>query len=189
MLSPTDLILVCLLPTPRDLEIARLLGWYRIPLRTAPKVVAVDYLAFYQPSSFGERGGQIEFISKVNGHELTTRAELLRDEPDHPRAHEEYYKIQLSGLDKLPAPIMADKWKRLTFLYSTGEYLQKARTINDLVVAGDERQLLWRSLRERAENGQLYKTDLPDGDIPADILVALLGIKDLPGDFDSNYQN
>ena len=48
MLKPTDLILVCLLPTPRDLEIARLLGWYRIPLRSAPKVVALDYLAFYQ---------------------------------------------------------------------------------------------------------------------------------------------
>ena len=64
-LSPSSLILVCLLPTPRDLEIARLLGWYRIPLRTAPKVVAVDYLAFYQPSAFGERGGKIEFIAEV----------------------------------------------------------------------------------------------------------------------------
>jgi hypothetical protein len=51
MFRPTDLILVCVLPTPRDLEIARLLGWYRIPLRTAPKVVAVDYLAFYQPAA------------------------------------------------------------------------------------------------------------------------------------------
>ena len=93
MLKPTDLILVCLLPTPRDLEIARLLGWYRIPLRTAPKVVAVDQLAFYQPSAFGGHGGQIEYIAQVRGHELTTRGELLRDETDHPRANEEYYKI------------------------------------------------------------------------------------------------
>ena len=177
MLAPTDLILVCLLPDPRDLEIARLLGWYRIPLRTAPKVVAVDYLAFYQPSAFGEHGGQIEFVARVNGHELSTRAELLRDEPDHPRANEEYYKIQLGGLEKLRTPITTDKWKRLTFLYSTGEYLQNAKTINDLVVAGDERQLLWRSLRERAENEQLYKTDLPDGDIPPEVLIALLGIR------------
>ena len=46
-------------------EIARLLGWYRIPLRTAPKVVAVDYLAFYQPSAFGERGGQIELAEPL----------------------------------------------------------------------------------------------------------------------------
>ena len=52
------------------------------------------------------------------------------------------------------------------------------RFLNDLVVDGDERQVLWRSLRERAENEQLYKTDLPEADIPPDVLMALLGIKD-----------
>jgi len=179
MLKTTDLVLVCLLPTPRDLEIARLLGWYRIPLRTAPKVVAVDYLAFYQPSTFGGRGGQIEFIAQVRGHELTTRGELLRDEADHPRAKEEYFKIQLGGLEKLSQPIKADKWKRLTFLYTTGEHLQDAKLLNDLVVQNEERGILWKSLRERAEHAQLYKTDLPDADIPPEVLMALLGIKEL----------
>src|SRR5215216_4259707 len=188
MLKSTDLVLVAFLPTPRDLEIARLLGWYRIPLRTAPKVVAVDYLAFYQPSAFGERGGQIEFIAEVRGHELTTRGELSKDEADHPRAKEEYYKIQIGGLEKLKEAIVADKWKRITFLYTTGEYLLKAKTLNDLVVDGDERQLLWQSLRERAENEQLYKTDLPDVDIPPDVLMALLGIKDMQAKYDSMEQ-
>jgi hypothetical protein len=178
MLKPTDLVLVCLIPSPRDLEIARLLGWYRIPLRSAPKVVAVDYLAFYQPSAFGERGGQIEFIAQVRGHELTTRGELLRDEKDHPRAHEEYFKIQLGRLEKLREPIRADKWKRLTFLYSTGEYLLNAKLLNDLVVQNEERDILWKSLRERAENEQLYKTDLPEADIPPEVLMALLGIRE-----------
>ena len=176
--SPTSLILVAFLPTPRDLEIARLLGWYRIPLRSAPKVVAVDHLAFYQPASFGERGGRIEFISEVRGHELTTRAELLRDEADHPRAREEYYKIQIGAMEKLREPIIADKWKRITFLYTTGEYLLNAKTVNDLVVDGDERQYLWKSLRERAENEQLYKVDMPEADIPPEVLMALLGIKE-----------
>jgi len=189
MLKPTDLILVCLLPTPRDLEIARLLGWYRIPLRTAPKVVAVDYLAFYQPAAFGGRGGQIEFVAEVRGHELTTRAELLKDEADHPRAKEEYYKIQIGGLEKLKEPILADKWKRMTFLYTTGEYLLNAKTLNDLVVDGDERQVLWRSLRERAENEQLYKTDLPEADIPPEVLIALLGIKDSKEQYEPKEQN
>src|SRR5687768_17994138 len=184
MLKPIYLILVALLPTPRDLEIARLLGWYRIPLRTAPKVVAVDYLAFYQPSAFGERGGKIELIAEVRGHELTTRGELLKDEADHPRAREEYYKIQIGGLEKLKEPILADKWKRITFLYTTGEYLLSAKTINDLVVDGDERQVLWMSLRERAENEQLYKTDLPEADLPPEVLLALLGIKELEGEYD-----
>lgn len=185
MLQPTSLILVCLLPTPRDMEIARLLGWYRIPLRTAPKVVAVDYLAFYQPSAFGERGGKIEFVAEVRGHELTTRAELLKDEADHPRAREEYYKIQIGGLEKLKEPIVAEKWKRITFLYTTGEYLLRAKTLTDLIVDGDERGVLWRSLRERAENEQLYKTDLPDVNIPPEALMALLGIKDLGGERDA----
>jgi hypothetical protein len=178
MLKPTDLILVCLIPSLRDLEIARLLGWYRIPLRAAPKVVAVDYLAFYQPSAFGERGGQIEFIAQVRGHELTTRGELLRDEKDHPRANEEYFKIQLGGLEKLREPIRADKWKRLTFLYSTGEYLLNAKLLNDLVVQNEERDILWKSLRERAENEQLYKTELPEADLPPEVLMALLGIRE-----------
>jgi hypothetical protein len=182
MIKLTDLILVCLLPTPRDLEIARLLGWYRIPLRTAPKVVAVDYLAFYQPSAFGERGGQIEYVAQVRGHELTTRGELLKDEAGHPRANEEYFKIQLGGLEKLKEPIHSDKWKRLTFLYTTGEYLLNARLLNDLVVHAEEREILWKTLRERAENEQLYNTDLPEADIPPDVLIALLGIKEMSED-------
>jgi hypothetical protein len=147
-------------------------------------VVAVDYLAFYQPSTFGERGGQIEYVAEVRGHELTRRGELLKDEADHPRAREEYYKIQIGGLEKLKEPILADKWKRITFLYTTGEYLLEAKTLNDLVVNDDERQILWRSLRERAENEQLYKTDLPEADIPPDMLLALLGIKEVGGEFD-----
>jgi len=185
MLTPTSLILVCLLPTPRDLELARLLGWYRIPFRRAPKVVAVDRLAFYQPGTFGERSGRIEWTAEVRGHELTTRAELLRDEPNHPRAGEEYFKIQLGPLERLNSPIVTDRWKRLTFLYTTGEYLLKAKTLNDLVVQSDERQVLWQSLRERAEQEHLYKADLPGGDLPVEILSALLGIKELRLTFDA----
>jgi hypothetical protein len=181
----SDLILVCLVPSPRDLEIARLLGWYRIPLRTAPKVVAVDQLAFYQPASFGEAGGRIDFTAPVRGHELTTRAELLQDEPQHPRAHEEYYRIQLGGLEKLAQPITSDKWRRFTFLYTTGQYLLRARTLHELVVEADERALLWQSLRERAECAQGYHTEMPESDVPPEILTALLGIKDSDNSYDA----
>lgn len=177
MLKPTDLILVAYTPSPRDLEIARVLGWYRIPLATAPKVVAVDYLAFYQPASFGARKWRIEVLAPVKGHELKTRSEILQDEPDHPRAGEAYYKIQLGPLEPLPRPILAKEWKRLTFLYTTGEYMAKAETLADLTVHAEERQLLWRSLRERAQSNQTYQTDsLPGDEIPPDELLALLGL-------------
>jgi hypothetical protein len=182
MISSSDLVLVCLMPAPRDMEIARLLGWYRIPLRTAPKVVAVDYLAFYQPGSFAERGGQIEYVAQVRGHELATRAELLKDEADHPRASEEYFKVQIGPLERLSRTIVAEKWRRLTFLYTTGEYLLNAQTLNDLVVQSDERALLWKSLRERAEQHQQYKAEMPD-DIDPAVLIALLGIKELQTEY------
>ena len=177
MIQPTCLVLVAVVNNPRDLEIARLLGWYRIPLRTAPKVIAVDYLAFYQTGAFGDEKWCIQYIAQVRGHELTTRAELLRTEPDHPRAKEEYYKIQLGALEHLKQPILAENWRRITFLYTTGEYLLRAATINDLVVQSDERQLLWQALRERAELG--YGTqELPELDLSDEVLSILLGIKE-----------
>jgi hypothetical protein len=186
----TALILVALIPRPRDLEIARLLGWYRVPLRHAPKVINVDYLAFYQDAAFGEdHRWRIESIAAVKGHELTTRAELLRDEPDHPRAREEYYKIQLGPLESLPHPILSGKWKRLTFLYTTGALLRSAQTLQDLVVRSEEREVLWRSLRERALSaGQYQPADLPEIDLDPALLM-MLGdlsrLKEPPGDYDT----
>jgi hypothetical protein len=180
----TSLILVAYIPTPRDMEIARVLGWYRIPLRTAPKVVAVDYLAFYQPASFGERKWCIEWLAPVKGHELVTRAELLREDADHPKAGEEDFKIQVGSLVQLPHPIQADKWKRISFFYTTGEYLLGAENIGDLIVHSEERKLLWSALRERAEQGQEY--EVPEVDVPPDVLAALLGIKEIGGEYSSS---
>jgi len=113
----------------------------------------------------------------VRGHELTTRQELLRDEPDHPRAQQEYYKIQIGPLQRLPEPILAGEWRRITFLYTTGEYLHRAKIINDLVVQSDERQTLWRALRERDSSTQIYATQENQGlELSPEVLATLLGI-------------
>jgi hypothetical protein len=176
-LSPDALILVAIIPTPEDLQVARILGWYRIPSRTAPRILNVDFLAFYQPASFQARRWRIEFLAPVLGHELTTRAELLQDEVDHPRADEEYYKIQLGPINHLGHPIGAGDWKRFTFLYTTGEYFRGANILTDLTVAPAERRRLWKALRERGTNFSSYQTELDDLDtIPLDILSAFLGI-------------
>jgi len=173
--SSSALVLVSVVNHPRDLEIARLLGWYRIPLKTAPKVVDVDVLTFYQTGAFGsDRRWRIECFAEVRGHELTTRAELFRDQPDHPRAHEEYYKIQLGPLQTLPTPIMAGSWKRITFLYTTGAHFADARQVRDLIVRSEERELLWRSLRERAlQSGSYHAGALPEFALDPALLVML----------------
>jgi hypothetical protein len=180
LLTPASLVLVAVMTKPRDLEIARLFGWYRIPLRTAPKVIAVDYLAFYQTKSFKEQKCRIQYITQVRGHELTTRGELLREEADHPRANEEYYKIQIGPLEQLPNTILAKKWRRITFLYTTGEYLLNAETVNDLVVHSEERQVLWKALRERLVQEQTYRApEFSDANLDDEILSLLLGVSEL----------
>jgi hypothetical protein len=126
--------------------------------------------------AFGARGGQIEFAAPVRGHELTTRANLIRDEPDHPHAREEYYKLSLGPLEPLPQPIPVGDWKRITFFYTTGEMLEQAETINDLIVPGEDRKVLWQALRERALNVQQYRVeDLPELPLEPEILM-LLGL-------------
>jgi hypothetical protein len=174
--SSDSLLLVAVMPEPRDLEIARLLGWYRIRLKSAPKVLEVDYVAFYQPAAHGEdHGGRIEHFAGLRGHELVTRRELFRDEAGHPRANEEYYKLALGPLETLPRPILAGKWKRITFLYTTGALFGTARTVQDLVVSSDERAGLWRSLRERAlKSGQYHAEELAEFDLDP-LLLAMLG--------------
>lgn len=174
--DPSAMILVGIVPERRDLEIARLLGWYRIPLRSAPKIVSVDVVAFYQASEFGkEHRWRIESFAEVHGVELTTRRELLKDEADHPHAEEEYYKLSLGPVQFMGKPILAGKWKRITFLYTTGEYFYRAKNIDDLVVRSEEREQLWHSLRERALEGKYYESEeLPE--FPLDpYLLALLG--------------
>lgn len=170
----TDLVLVAILPEPRDLEIARVLGWYRIPLKSAPKIISVDYIAFYQTGKFpkAERW-QIRQIARLRGHELTTRRELLRDQPDHPHAGDEYFKLQLGPLISLERPVPAESWKRVTFFYTTIQRLNRAQKLSDLTVHDEERDLIWKSLRDRALRNKEYQAEiLPE--IAVDPLILAL---------------
>jgi hypothetical protein len=150
-IQPDDLVLVAIVNNPRDLEIARVLGWYRIPLATTPKTVRVDWVAFYQTASFGDERWSIRYFAQVRGFELVRREELLRDELDHPRAKEPYFKLQLGPLEVLPKPIPSQRWRRFTFLYSTGDRLLNARDLKDLrVTSSKEKASLWQLIRERS---------------------------------------
>jgi hypothetical protein len=176
--NAADLVLVAILKDKRDLEIARVLGWYRIPLKTAPKTVAVDYLAFYQTAKFGDEKWSINYVAPVRGHELTTRAQLMRTQPDHPRANDAYYKLQIGTLERLPRSVPSRAWRRLTFLYTTGEKLLAATELNDLIVQSPERERLWQALRDRGLAAERQYERQPGGEIDLALLCALgqLGI-------------
>jgi hypothetical protein len=154
------LVLVAIMNNRRDFHIARTLGWYRVPMKHAPRTIQVDYLAFYQTSAFGDERWAVNYFAEVRGHELVTRRELFRDQPDHPRAGEWYYKLQIGPLEQLARPIPSRKWRRFTFLLTTGERFMKADEINDLILGSPEQELLWRALREAgiaAERGYIIR--------------------------------
>jgi len=154
---PDDLVLIAMMKDPRDLEIARVLGWYRIPVQTAPKTLRVDWIAFYLPRIFGDEKWSIRYLAPVKGYELVKRRDLLQDETDNLRANEPYFKIQLGPLVQLSRPIPSRRWRRFTFLYTTGDRLLTAREIKDLrVPASKTRDRLWRMMREReASSGSI----------------------------------
>jgi hypothetical protein len=136
-IHPDDRILVAYLPHPRDLELLQTGGWYRLPQKVVPKGLHAEYIAFYLGSKFGDQKWAIHFYAPKLGHELVRRLDLLPDEPEHPRAQEVYYKIQVGALLYLPEPIVSLRWRRFLFLHTTGDRLQTAREIRDLVIKGE----------------------------------------------------
>ncbi len=139
MFYAEDRVLVAVMNSRRDFEIARDEGWYRIPLQTAPPSVAeANALAFYFTRAFDDQKWAIHWYAAVRGHELVTRRQLLPGEPDHPHADDPYFKLQLGPLLRLERPIPSLRWRRVTFLSTSWDRFQAAEEINDLYAAGDD---------------------------------------------------
>ena len=143
---PDDRVLVAVMNNLRDWEIVQEEGWYRIPVKRAPDVVPdMEWLAFYFTAPFGSDRWAVHYYAPVEGHELVTRADLFPRQPDHPRAGHWYYKILLGPLQHKIPPILSPKWRRITFITTTGDRFETAQEIGDLF----ERQSPW---------GRLYTT-------------------------------
>ncbi len=141
-------VLVAVMTQPRDFEIARDEGWYRIPVRSAPKFFPPDYMAFYFTRAFGDQAWSVRYFAPVRGHELLTRRDLLPHEPHHPRAEQPYYKVQLGRLVQREPPIVSATWRRITFILTNGRRFSTAREINELILGPKEHDFLWRALKE-----------------------------------------
>src|SRR5690606_37815876 len=111
--DPGARALVCVVTRPRDLELAREQGWYRVPLRRAPRLLAAEYLAFYQTAAFGRERWAVRYLAPVRRITLATRRELLPDEAGHPRDAERYYRFELGPLEPLPLPVPARRLRRV----------------------------------------------------------------------------
>jgi hypothetical protein len=138
MFHSSDRVLVGVMNSRRDFEIARDQGWYRIPQKHASQsTTEAAALAFYFTKAFGEEEKwSIRWYAPIRGHELVRRRDLLPDEADHPRADEAYYKLQLGPVVQLELPIYSLRWRRITFIESTWDRFTAAEEINDLYASG-----------------------------------------------------
>lgn len=143
-------VLVCVMNNPEDWRRVASAGWYRIPQRRAPRRVGADYLAFYQTGAFkGQPEAQtVTFYAPTRRYQLLTRAELVPNEPDHPRADDFYFRIELGPLQRLARPIPAATMRRVTFIHTTLDRLLTAGDVRDLFYQEDPFDRLWKALRE-----------------------------------------
>jgi very-short-patch-repair endonuclease len=159
-LSSSQRVLVAVMNAPRDFEIACHEGWYRIPLKRAPRRVGADYLAFYQTKAFDDEKWAVNYYAPTRRYHLVTRAGLLPEEADHPRAQEPYYKVEIGPLQRLPHPIPSRRLRRITFIPTSLERLLRAEEINDLWDRDSREERLWQAFkREGIEAERQYEVE------------------------------
>jgi hypothetical protein len=143
-----DRVLVAVMNNPRDLELARTEGWYRIPLKRAPARVGADYLALYLTGAFPPPlRHRVTYYAPIYAYRLVTRVELLPAEPDHPRAMERYFKVEIGALRELARPVPSKKLRRITFIATTVDRLLSAREINELWLGPRDDEAVWAAIR------------------------------------------
>jgi hypothetical protein len=168
---PYDRVLVAIMNSQRDWSLVQDEGWYRIPVKHAPEGSPhFDWLAFYFTKTFGENRWAIHYYAPIEGHELVTRRDLISSEPDHPHAGHWYYKLQLGPLEHKIPPIVSARWRRVTFLVTSGDRFMEALEINDLFEQESPAGQLYVKLKEMGipverewfidEQGVAYVVDL-----------------------------
>lgn len=146
--EPTGRVLVAVINSHRDFEIARDQGWYRIPCERAPSRVGADYLAFYQTRLFEEERWAVNYYAPIRRYRVLPRRTLLPNDTEHPRASAPYYKIEIGALRRLPRSIPSRRLRRVTFIPTTMARLLAAKEINDLWCGTADEEELWRVFKE-----------------------------------------
>ncbi len=124
----------------------------------------------YSTKIFKDDKWAVHYYARIEGHELVTRRDLIPSEPDHPRAGQWYYALQLGPLEHKLPPIVSHRWRRVTFIVTSGDRFMNAHEINDLFEQESPAGQLYVRLRELGitverewwidEEGSTYVVDL-----------------------------
>ena len=145
-----DKVLIAVMNNLADWQLVQSQRWYRLPARHAPPGSPhFDWLAFYFTREFGEDRWAVHYYAAIEGHELVTRRDLFPDQPAHPHAGHWYYRLQLGSPQHRIPPIVSQRWRRITFLVTSGDRFLSANTIEQLRESHDPGGNLYVKLRDR----------------------------------------
>jgi len=157
MKSSGNNVLVALMNNKRDFEIALKEGWYRIPVKSAPPIVknkGIAYLAFYHTKDFEQDAFTIKWFAEVKRVLIVKRKDLLPTLTYDPKAEQDYYKIEFSGLLPLPKPIISTRKRRLLFIPTTSAKFFNATEVNHLFNDSPLEDLMWVKFMEKEINAE-----------------------------------
>lgn len=137
---PEDRVLVGVIKRKRDLSFLLKEQWYRIPRGAVPDECPFEIVAFYVSGSAARQAGKsgIHYYAEKRGFELVRRADLVTGEPDHPRAGQEYLKLQLGTVIQKIPPITNPARRIFSFVWTTWDRFTVATTIADLYRDGSQ---------------------------------------------------
>ncbi|MBN1150098.1 DUF559 domain-containing protein [candidate division WOR-3 bacterium] len=164
MTSRNSRVLVAILKNIEDLDIAKNLHWYRIPVESAEKWLSRHWppywLAFYQPKIFKGQEFSVRYYAKVLRIERAKRWQLFPQKRVLVNSEKEYDQIRVSKLLELERPIISLRKRRIIFINTTYFKLLNALEINDLYRGSEIEEALWRRLKNSgitAERQELIK--------------------------------
>jgi len=131
-------VLIAVINSQKDFELARSQCWYRMPIAQVEKLKQQGYwfpqwLAFYQTKVFGTEAYAVNYYARVNQSREVYRWEFFPDQPRDAKSEQRYCKLELSSLERLPQPIVSQRFRRVTFIPTTWEQFKTARTIEELL--------------------------------------------------------
>jgi very-short-patch-repair endonuclease len=146
-------VLVAILNNRMDFNLARVEHWYRIPVASADKWLKdrwpPDWLAFYQTKVFGDEAYAVNYCAAVRDVQQARRWELIAEQPQDERGNRLYFQVRLGPLQRLRAPILSRRRRRIIFIPTTMDKFKHAGEINDLSDESPLEDALWAEFKRR----------------------------------------
>lgn len=179
---PEDRVLVGVIKRKRDFDTLQREHWYRIPHKRAPQGIDAEYIAFFMSRAFKAQNGGIHYYARRTGMELVRRRDLVPGEAEHPRADDWYHKLQIGELRPKEPPVLNSDRRAVSFIHTTWDRFEVARTIADLYSDADEfvdrvfhalqrsgvpAERQWEAARTSDDGGAQVRVRCEDGDVIA----------------------